>query len=33
MSLLQVTEPAAKEAISSILAPQLEELQGLYGLQ
>ena len=32
MSLLQVTVPAAKEAITSILAPQLEELQGLYGL-
>lgn len=32
MSLLQVAVPAAKEAISGILAPQLEELQGLYGL-
>jgi Mn-dependent DtxR family transcriptional regulator len=32
MSLLQVTQAPAKEAITSILAPQLEELQGLYGL-
>jgi hypothetical protein len=33
MSLLQVTVAAAKEGITSILGPQLEELQGLYGLQ
>lgn len=33
MSLLQVTVPAAKEAITELLAPQLEELAGLYGLQ
>jgi len=32
MSLLQVTVPAAKEAITSLLSTQLEELQGLYGL-
>lgn len=32
MSLLQVTEPAAKEAITSILSAQLEELADLYGL-
>jgi len=33
MSLLQVTVPAAKEAITGILATQLEELADLYSLQ
>ncbi|MBV6494336.1 MAG: hypothetical protein LDLANPLL_02368 [Turneriella sp.] len=32
MSLLQVTAQSAKEAITQILAPQLEELEGLYGI-
>lgn len=32
MSLLQVVQPEAKEAISQILNQQLEELAGLYGL-
>lgn len=32
MSLLQVIQPEAKEAITQILSPQLEELAGLYGL-
>ncbi len=32
MSLLQVIQPEAKEAITQILGPQLEELAGLYGL-
>lgn len=32
MSLLQVSVPAAKDAITEILAPQLEELVGLYGI-
>ncbi len=33
MSLLQVTVPAAKEAITAILSEQLEELADLYSLQ
>lgn len=33
MSLLQVTQPQAKELISQSLSAKLEELEGLYGLQ